>query len=75
MAREILNAAVVQQFKRYLKKKGKDFDKLTKEEVKSEGINFLKDMYTGAEKPPPPRAPSRNNLLSQINAKIWAKIQ
>ena len=52
MAREILNAAVVQQFKRYLKKKGKDFDKLTKEEVKSEGINFLKDMYPGAEKPP-----------------------
>ena len=52
MVREVIDAAIVQQFKRYLKKKGKDFDKLTAEELKAESIKFLQEKYPGAKKPP-----------------------
>ena len=52
MVREVIDAAIVQQFKRYLKKKGMDFDKLTAEELKAESIKFLQEKYPGAKKPP-----------------------
>ena len=52
MVREVIDAAIVQQFKRYLKKIGKDFDKLTAEELKAESIKFLQEKYPGAKKPP-----------------------
>ena len=52
MVREVIDAAIVQQLKRYLKKKGKDFDKLTAEELKAESTKFLQEKYPGAKTPP-----------------------
>ena len=52
MRREVIDAAITHQFKRYLKSKNKDFDKLTEDELKVESVNFLKEKYPGAKKPP-----------------------
>ena len=52
MRREVIDAAITHQFKRYLKSKNKEFDKLTEDELKIESVNFLKDKYPGAKKPP-----------------------
>ena len=52
MARETVDAAIVDQFKTYLKDKNKDFDELTEDEMKTESLNFLKDTYPGAKEPP-----------------------
>ena len=52
MRREVIDAAITHQFKRYLRSKNKDFDKLTEDELKVESVNFLKEKYPGAKKPP-----------------------
>ena len=52
MSREILDAAVVQQFKKYLTKQNKVFEQLTKNELKEESQNFLQQYYPGAKSPP-----------------------
>ena len=52
MRREVIDAAITYQFKKYLKTKNKYFDKLTEDELKIESINFIKDEYPGAKKPP-----------------------
>ena len=52
MRREVIDAAITHQYKRYLRSKNKNFDKMTKEELKVESINFLKEKYPGAKKPP-----------------------
>ena len=52
MSREILDAAVVQQFKKYLAKQDKVFEQLTKNELKEESENFLQQYYPGAKSPP-----------------------
>ena len=52
MARETVDAAIVDQFKTYLRDKNKDFDELTEDEMKTESLNFLKDTYPGAKEPP-----------------------
>ena len=41
MAREVLDAAVVQQFKQYLKDKNKIFENLTPNELEAESKKFL----------------------------------
>ena len=52
MSREILDSAIVQQFKKYLKTKNKVLEELQKDELKEETENFLKDYYPGAKSPP-----------------------
>ena len=52
MAREIVDAAVVQQFKTFLKEKDKDFNQLSAKEMKTESQNFIKAKYPGAKQPP-----------------------
>ena len=48
MVQEVVDAALFQQFNRYLSLKDKDFSDLTSEEIIKEGHSFLLDMYPGA---------------------------
>jgi hypothetical protein len=52
MAKEILDAAVVQQFKQYLTKKNLVYDQLSQVDLKKESTSFLQDKYPGAKQPP-----------------------
>ena len=52
MARETVDAALVEQFKTFLRSKDMDFDNLTSDELKAESLNFLIEKYPGAKEPP-----------------------
>ena len=52
MSRDILDAAVMQQFKEYLSKKFLVLENLTKDETIKEHKNFINDYYPGAEGSP-----------------------
>ena len=52
MARETVDAALVEQFKTFLKNKDMNFDNLTTDELKTESLNFLIEKYPGAKEPP-----------------------
>ena len=52
MSRDILDAAVMQQFKEYLSKKFLILENLTKDETIKEHKNFINDYYPGAEGSP-----------------------
>ena len=48
MVQEVVDAALLHQFNRYLSLKNKDFSGLNSEEIVQEGHSFLRDMYPGA---------------------------
>ena len=52
MSREILDSAIVQQFKKYLKTKNKILEELQMADLKEEVGNYLEDFYPGAKSPP-----------------------
>ena len=52
MSREIIDSAIVQQFKKYLKTKNKVLEELQENEMKEESVKFLEQYYPGAESPP-----------------------
>ena len=52
MSRDILDAAVMQQFKKYLSKKHLDPENLTNDETIKEHKNFINDYYPGAKRSP-----------------------
>ena len=52
MSREILDSAIVQQFKKYLKTKNKVLEELQMADLKEEVGNYLEDFYPGAKSPP-----------------------
>ena len=50
MSREVIDSALVQQFKDYLKNKDKNYDALNTTEMENESKNFLNDVYHCAPK-------------------------
>ena len=52
MSRDIVDAAVMQQFKKYLSKKFLILEKLTKNETKEEHESFINEYYPGAKGSP-----------------------
>ena len=52
MSREILDSAIVQQFKKYLKTKNKVLEELQMADLKEEVGKYLEDFYPGAKSPP-----------------------
>ena len=52
MSREILDSAIVQQFKKYLKIKNKVLEELQMADLKEEVGNYLEDFYPGVKSPP-----------------------
>ena len=48
----IVDAALVQQFKTYLKAKNKNFDDLDNTEKEEESQKFLNEKYPGSKQPP-----------------------
>ena len=49
MSREILDSAIMQQFKKYLKTKNKVLEVLQQAELKEESEKFLEQYYPGAK--------------------------
>ena len=52
MSREVIDSALVQQFKDYLKEKDKNYDDLNTSELENESKNFLNDVYPNIKAPP-----------------------
>ena len=51
-ANKVIDAALFQQFEKYLGSKNKNVFELSKDEIANEGIGFLKDRYPGAKTVP-----------------------
>ena len=52
MVNEVIDAALMLQFKEYLAAKNKDVSKLDADQLKAESQAFLQDMYPGSKQPP-----------------------
>ena len=52
MSREVIDSALVQQFKDYLKEKDTNYDDLNTSELENESKNFLNDVYPNVKAPP-----------------------
>ena len=52
MSREVIDSALVQQFKDYLKEKEKNYEDLNTSELENESKNFLNDVYPNIKAPP-----------------------
>ena len=52
MTKEVIDAALMHQFKKFLAEKNKKLDKLSADELKEESKDFLNKMYPGSKQPP-----------------------
>ena len=47
MTREIIEAVLVRQLRKYIKEKELDYDSLLEEELKTEALDYIKNAYPG----------------------------